>query len=106
MEKEVTLQEIRIAQVDIANEMGKGGLSKEALLSLEQATFHLRNLERLLVASVEKKLIASLKSETVALSALTEEMNRTSERLSKLTGILQKIIKITGQLIDILELAR
>ena len=42
----------------------------------------------------------------MSLNALTAEMDQTSKRLFKLTKILQKVVKITGQLIDILELAK
>jgi hypothetical protein len=104
--KDISLEEIRKAQAEIAVEMNDGSLNRSEQLSLEQASAHLRNLERLLVAEVEKELIAALKNETISLNALTEEMNRSSEKLFKLTDILRKIVKITGQVIDILELVR
>lgn len=104
--KELSLDEIRKAQAEIAVEMGKSRLSKAGQLSLEQATIHLRNLERILVSSIEKEMIATLKKETMSLNALTAEMDQTSKRLFKLTEILRKVIKITGQLIDILELVK
>jgi thermostable 8-oxoguanine DNA glycosylase len=106
MEKEITLEEIRIAQNKTLEEMAKEGLTHSEQLGLENASFHLRNLERLLVATLGKNLIADLKNETMALNALTEEMNRTSKKLSDLTVILRKIVKITGQVIDILDLVK
>jgi hypothetical protein len=104
MEKAITLEEIRIAQNKILVEMAKEGLSQDELIGLEKASLLLRNLERLLVSTFEKKLIVELKIETIALNSLTEEMKRTSDRLSELTVILRKIVKITGQVIDILDL--
>ncbi len=106
MDKEITLEEIRIAQNKILVEMAKEGLTDNEQIGLENASFHLRNLERLLVSTLEKNLISELKNETMALSALTEEMIRTSVKLSELTGILRKIVKITGQVIDILDLVK
>ena len=106
MDKEITLEEIRKAQFDILVEMTGKNLSPEAMQSLEKTSQHLRNLERLLVSAFEKKLIVALKNESMALNALTEEMNRTSEQLSGLTVTLRKIVKITGQIIDILELVK
>lgn len=106
MDKEITLEEIRKAQFDILVEMTEKSLSPEAVQSLEKTSQHLRNLERLLVSSFEKRLIVALKNECMALNALTEEMKRTSEQLSELTVTLRKIVKITGQIIDILELVK
>ena len=106
MDKEITLEEIRKAQYDILVEMTEKSLSPEAVQSLEKTSQHLRNLERLLVSSFEKRLIVALKNECMALNALTEEMKRTSEQFSELTVTLRKIVKITGQIIDILELVK
>jgi hypothetical protein len=105
-EKEITLEQIRIAQAEIAVEMGKAGLTKTEMLSLEKATLHLRNLERLLVATLEKDLIAALKVETMALKTLSKEMSDTSKRLFRLTNLLREIVKITGRVIDILALVK
>lgn len=104
--KELSLEEIRKGQAEIAFEMGKSGLTPNEQMSLEQASIHLRNLERILMASVEKELVADLKNETLALHALTEEMDQTSQRLSKLNKILGEVVRITGQLIDILVLVK
>ena len=104
--RELSLEEIRKGQAEIAFEMGKSGLAPNEQVSLEQASIHLRNLERMLVASIGKELVADLKNETLALHALTEEINRTSQRLSKLSKILSDVVKITGQLIDILVLVK
>ncbi|MCK9638563.1 MAG: hypothetical protein M0R39_01540 [Prolixibacteraceae bacterium] len=106
MDKKITLEEIRKAQYDILVEITGKNLSSETVQSLEKTSQHLRNLERLLVSTFEKKLIVALKNESMALNALTEEMNRTSEQLSELTVTLRKIVKITGQIIDILELVK
>jgi hypothetical protein len=106
MDKEMPLEEIRIAQKKILVEMAIEGLAQPELIGLENASLRLRNLERLLVASFEKRLLAELKNETIALNALTEEMNRTSNRLAELTVILRKIVKITGQVIDILDIVK
>lgn len=106
MDKKITLEEIREAQAEIAAEMADEGQNKKARVGLEKASIHLRNLESLLVATVEKQLIVSLKSETLALHALTEEMDRTSRKLATITGILRKIVRRTGQIIDILEMVK
>jgi hypothetical protein len=106
MDKEITLDEIRKALRDIADKMVNEVLKKKALRELEQASLHLQNLERLLAASAEPQLIVSLKSETLALHSLSEEMQRTSKRLSGITDILRKIVKKSGQIIDILELVK
>jgi len=105
MDKELTLAEIRKAQAEIIVEMSKNGLTRSNQKRLEQASFHLRNIERLLVSLFEDELITALKKEVLSLSSLTEKMSRTSERLTKMTGILRNIVKMTGQIIDILELA-
>lgn len=106
MDKKITLEEIREAQAEIAAEMADEGLKKSARVGLEMASIHLRNLERLLVATVEKQLIVSLKNETLALHALTEEMDRTSRKLATITVILRRIVKRTGQIIDILKMVK
>lgn len=105
MEKELTLEEIRQAQAEIATEMSLEGLTRSRMANLEQTSFHLRNLERLLVATMEKQLISELKRETLSLSALTEEMDRATKQLSALTLILRKVVKMAGQIIDMLEIA-
>jgi len=105
-DKEYSLEQIRIAQAEIALEMGKAGLTKNEMLSLEKATLHLRNLERLLVATLEKNLIAALKEETKSLKTLSEEMADTSKRLFRLTNLLKEIVKITGRIIEILALVK
>ena len=101
---ELTLEEIRKAQLEIAQEMSTSEVSRNSKLSLEQASVHLRNLERILVATIEKDLIASLKKETILLNAIAEEMNRTSDRLFKVIDILRKVVKYSGQVIDVLEM--
>ena len=105
MEKELTLEEIRQAQAEIAAEMSLEGLTRPRMIDLEQTSFHLRSLERLLVATMEKQLISELKRETLSLSALTEEMDRATKQLSSLTLILRKVVKMAGQIIDMLEIA-
>jgi hypothetical protein len=100
---ELSLEEIRKAQIVIATEMAIKDLTQDEQLNLEKSTQHLRNIERLLVASIEKGLIDTLKQETTSLEALTEDINQTSKRLFKLAEILQKVVKITGQVIDLLE---
>ena len=106
MDPKISLVEIRKAQSDIATEMTKDGLSPDEKLNLEKASFHLRNLERLLVASMEKSLISTLKKETVSLRKLTEEMKITSKRLTGISRILRKLVKITGHLIDLLDMVK
>ena len=100
---QLSLEEIRKAQKLIAIEMAVRDLTKDEQFNLEQSTLHLRNLERVLVASVEKDMIDALKQDTTSLKALTEQMNQTSKRLYKLTEILRKVVKITGLVIDVLD---
>ena len=104
--KEITLDEIRLAQAEIAVEMGKGGLDKQGMETLEQASLHLRNLERVLTSTLQKQLIASLKKECLSLNSLTEEMKAASDRLGRINDLLRKIVQTTGQVIDILELVK
>lgn len=106
IDPKISLEEIRKAQSDIADEMTKGGLSHEEQLNLEKASLHLRNMERQLVASNEKSLISTLKKETGSLRKLTEEMKITSKRLTGISRILRKVVKITGHLIDLLDLVK
>jgi hypothetical protein len=105
-ESEITLVEIRKAQSDIAAEISKGGVAPGLLPDLEKASFHLRNLERLLVASIEKSLLKTLKVETESLSKLTREMGARSKRLSGINEILRKIVKITGQIVDAVDVVK
>lgn len=102
----ITLDEIRKAQSDIAAEMSEGGLTPAAQLNLGKASLHLRNMERLLVASFEKSMIKTLKNETVSLRKLTDEMEKTTKRLTGITRILRKIVKITGQIIEIVDVVK
>ena len=105
-DKEFSLEQIRAAQAEIAVEMGKDGLDKSGMLILEAATLHLRNLERLLVSTLEKNLIAALKIEAKALNSLSDEMSLESKRLFKMTDTLREIVKVTGRIIDILALVK
>lgn len=106
MDHTISLEEIRKAQLDIAAEMSKGGLTTAGQLDLEKASLHLRNMERLLVASFEKSLFTTLKKETDSLRKLTEEMKITSKRLTGLNKILRKVVKITGQLINLVDMVK
>ncbi len=106
IENSGTLDEIRKAQSDIAAEISDGGLAPADQLNLERASLHLRNMERLLVASLEKSLFKTLKKETVSLRKLTDEMKHTSKRLTGITEVLQKIVKITGQIIRIVDVVK
>ena len=105
-DKEYSLEQIRAAQAEIAIEMGRGELEGNAMLFLEESSLHLRNLERLLVSTLEKNLIAALKIEAKALNSLSDEMSLESKRLFKMTNILREIVKVTGRVIDILALAK
>jgi hypothetical protein len=105
-DKYFTLEEIRNAQSEIVTEMGRDDLSVPERLKLEQASQNLRNIERVLVKSTEKELVASLKKETLSLTELTKEINHTSEKLFRIGGTLQKIVKITAHIIDILDLVK
>jgi len=105
-DKEYTLDQIRIAQVEIAQEMGKTGLDKQGMLMLEKASLHLRNLERLMMSKIETNLIEALKEEAKELKALTKELSDASKRLFKLTKILREIVGVTGRVIDILALVK
>jgi hypothetical protein len=105
-EKYFTLEEIRNAQAEIVTEMDRNDLSRSDRLKLEQASLNLRNIERVLVKSTEKELVASLKKETLSLTELTKDIRLTSEKLFRIGGTLQKIIKITGRIIDILDLVK
>ena len=106
MDSKITLEEIRKAQSEIAAEMSEGGLTPAELSKLEKASLHLRNVERMLVASFEKSLIKMLKNEAVSLRKLTDEMEHTSKRLTAINGIFQKIVKITGQIIKIVDVIK
>jgi hypothetical protein len=97
-----TLTEIREAQAEIAAEMDNSQLSRDSMRNLEKASLVLRNMERSLVDSIEIKLIADLKSGNSALKALIGEMEQSSGQLSRVNEILGKVVKVTGQLIDIL----
>jgi hypothetical protein len=101
-EIDLTLEEIRAAQAEIALEMDDAQLSPAGQRNLEKASLHLRNLERLLVDAIETTLIMDLKNETSSLKGLVKEMNKTAEELFKITGILGKVVRITEQLIDVL----
>ena len=101
-ELDLTLKEIRAAQAEIALEMDDAQLSPAGQRNLEKASLHMRNLERLLVESMEATLIKDLKNETSSLNGLVDEMNKTAGELFKITGILGKVVRITGQLIDVL----
>lgn len=105
-DKEYSLDQIRTAQAEIALEMGQVGLDKQAMILLEKASLHLRNLERLLMSKLESNLISALKEETKELRELTKELSAASKRLFKLTGILKDILKITDRVIDILSLVK
>ena len=94
-----------MAQAEIATSLSVYGLDRSMVEQLEQTSFHLRNLERLLVAAMERELIGELKKESLALNAVTEEMARAAEQLSVLTGILRKVVKMVGQIIQMLEIA-
>lgn len=104
--KELSLEEIRKAQFEIAAEMSKSDVPKITQVCLEKASMHLRNLERIFLASLEKELISSLKKETILLNAITEEMNRTTAQLFKVIAILRKVVKYTDQVIEIIELVK
>lgn len=99
---DLTLEEIRAAQAEIAKEMDDAQLSPAGQRSLEKASLHLRNLERLLVDDIEATLIKDLRNETSSLKGLVKEMDKTAEDLFKITGILNKVVRITGQLIEFL----
>jgi len=106
MNKKITLEEIRKALEEIKTEMAGAGKTKKEEMQLEQASIHLRNLEALLVTDADKQLIISLKNETVALHTLTLAMTRKTKRLGGVTEMLRKIVKTTGQIVDILELVK
>ena len=101
-----TLEEIRKAQADIAGEMDNTQLNTEEQRGLERASLNLRNLERSLVKSIENELLESLKKEVSTLSVVIAEMKKSSEKLFKVTEILDHVVKITGQLIDILAMVK
>lgn len=104
--KEFTLEQIRSAQLEIATAMSQVGVSTENQLELEKASVHLRNLERALDASIGAELIATLKRETILLNVVTEEMSQTTERLLNIIAVLRKVVKLTGQVIDVLEIVK
>jgi hypothetical protein len=106
LDKDSTLEEIRQAQADLAAEMDNNSLTKAEQRSLEKASLYLSKLEGSLVNSIEDKLIEELKSETSSLSDLITEMKKTTEHLFKVTEILDQVVKITGQLIDILAIVK
>ncbi len=103
--KEITLEQIRTAQIEIATAMSQVD-AKSSQQELEKASIHLRNLERALVAAIGKELIATLKRESIMLNTVTEEMNQASERLFNIVTILRNVVKYTGQVIDVLELIK
>jgi hypothetical protein len=105
-DKDRTLEEIRKAQADIAGEMDNTNLSQNEQRSLEKASLYLRNMERSLVNSLEKQLIDDLKNETSSLAGLIAEMKKTTEKLFKVVEILDDVVKIAGQIINILEVAK
>lgn len=105
-DQKYTLEQIRRAQTEIAFELANKGLESNRMLILENASLHLRNLERLMVSKIEMNLIVDLKVEARELKGVIKELSDTSARLFKLTGILKEIVKITGKVIDILSLLK
>ncbi len=106
LDKDSTLEEIRKAQADIAGEMDNPKLTRDEQRDLERTSLYLRNLERSLVDSIADKLIAELKSGNTSLKDLIAEMKKTTEHLFRVTEILDHVVKITGQLIDILAMVK
>lgn len=98
------IEEIRKAQTGIAVQMQSGELSISGQSKLEEASLHLRNMERMITESLEKSIVKALKRETLSLDKLSKEINEAAGRLVTLNGILRKIVKIAGQIIDILEM--
>jgi hypothetical protein len=105
-ESELTLEEIRKAQLVIAVQMGNLDLNIAEKLTLEQSTLHLRNMERLLVASVESILVGDLRKESAELKLLIAEMEKTSDRLFKVIPVLRNIVKITGTVVKVTDLVK
>lgn len=105
-EKEYTLEEIRKAQAEISGELAKDQLPAAEAAQLEQASTALRNLERALVQAEAKELLGRLKKENESLVRLTKLMAGESERLFRINDVLQRIIRKTGKVIDILDLVR
>ena len=105
-ELDLTLDEIRKAQMVIAVQMGNMDLNAGEKLRLEQSTLHLRNMERSLVASVEKNLVGDLRKESAELNLLIAEMKKTSDRLFQVIPVLKKIVKIAGSVVKVAELVK
>lgn len=106
MDKELSLEEIRKAQEEIAFLMQEPSLSRERQIQLEQTSLHLRELERLLVATYQKSLSRLLKKESEELRHLTDKMDAAGKKLEKLTTLLRHVIAITSRIIAILALAK
>ncbi len=101
-----TLEEIRKSQNEIAQAMNNDNIAKSEQQTLERASLHLRNMERMLAASVEKAMISSLKQESIGLLALCAQMDIRIEAFARISGTLHRVVSATGQLIDLIDLVR
>ena len=100
-----TLQQVRdaMAAVDLAS--AKKGLSATDKINLQTVSLNLRDMERALMESIEDRLVSELTTDSRALSDLIDQINESSKKLDKLTGILATTCKVVDAFVKVISTA-
>lgn len=93
-EKIKTLVQVHDALEIVENARADQGVNANEKFELELAAFKLRNLERSIIKLKQNELLTSLTADSVALLTLSEEIKKSSDKLSSVAFAIEKAAKV------------
>lgn len=100
-----SLKEIQAAISEVDHKRMEEGLSKDEVKLLEISSVALRDAERLLIAKLQKEIIADLEQKVLSVQKLSRSirakvtrMNNAAKSLDKVDNVIKGVVKILGKI--------
>ena len=100
-----TLTQVHDALEIVENARADQSLNSNEKFELEKAAVKLRNLERSIIKLVQLELVASLTADSTALKTLSNEIKKSSDKLSGVAVRIEKVAKVIEAFISIVTTA-
>ena len=103
-----SLKEIQAAISEVDHKRMEEGLSKDEVKLLEISSVALRDAERLLIAKLQKEIIADLEQKVLSVQKLSRSirakvtrMNNAAKSLDKVDNVIKGVVKILGKIFSV-----
>jgi hypothetical protein len=99
--KPETLKKVTDAISDVQNALQDPAITVSQQANLESTLVVLRDIQNSIIIQSEQALVDALKSNTIKLEKIADEIQKDAEKLDKITGLIKTVSDLIGGLINI-----